>query len=152
MSTTSFSGDNRHVDNNVFGAWLAEHQKTRKLSDTKLAAALGVSGPTISRWKTGTVTPRDEAVLDVVADYFNEDRATVYAMAGRGRVGSDTKGLLPEFAEIAFGLQAAHESLTSPVIKNWFFGLIKRKMAEALTETEAAIEMHEELQQQGEKR
>ncbi len=102
---------------NLFGNWLAEQQKRRKLGDTKLAAHLGVTAPTISRWKSGKWLPRDPAQLDLIAEFFGEDRTKVYFMAGRGQIGMDVDDLLPEMAQLAYEIQNHLETIADPSVR-----------------------------------
>lgn len=128
----------------TFGRWLTDNLKGHQMSRADLAATLDVTEQTIYAWIKGKTKPTDEK-LDALTELFKAERADVYFYAGKGYAGVEHGAMMPEFAEIAMGHQDTYLSLTSPAMRKWYMGLVRRKLDEATAETRAQIDLRKQL-------
>lgn len=142
-------GHTNNNHSNTFGVWLRELQDRLDLTDTHLASMLNVTAPAITKWKYGGSTPSKPEYLDKLVELSGEDRATVYALAGRGYAGVDVAELDRFYVDVALGLQKGERAIQAEAYKKLYRERLRRVIQglgdefemhrDALAELDAAV-------------
>lgn len=93
------------MSDTLFGEWLERKMRDAGMSDTKLAAQLGLTAPAIAKWRTGVNDPHDRKYLEGISKALNVPRHEVFKMAGVWIPGLEHEGLSPDMAQLAYTIQ-----------------------------------------------